>query len=217
MTIEDHSTSELQETSVQTNKSFKYIISGLILLTVAINLSLYNIILVRDYNSEISCISQGNKQCVIGNFPCTEYGITYRNFNELNFQQIEFNLIFITDAIVLTVAGFMIIRWLLKKDLINTDPQKRYRLNVFLVLMAVTILVNMLFYNTVIMRADYVLEMQDIGCYTLLNPTVFSQLIIDNFINNVLAIVGFVNIIISFVGINYIIHEQSTNHTQNIQ
>lgn len=224
MPVQDYSVtsftvSPFQAISVQTvtNRPLKYIIAGLLLLTITINLSFYNTILIRNYNTEVICISKGDKQCVIGTFPCTENGVTYRYFNEINFQTIEFNLLLIVSMIVIISTGIIATKLLLKKESSNEiTQQKRSKLNGYLGLMAFMILTNMIFYNIIMVRANYVLEMQNIGCYTLVNPTIFSWIIMDNFMNVLFSVFGTLLIIISVIGISYIDHRESTNSIHSV-
>jgi len=75
------------------NWPLKYFITGLLLLIIGTNLSLYNIVSIVNYNNEIICISENNTECAIKTLPCTDNNVTYNNIYEINFSTIDFGLL----------------------------------------------------------------------------------------------------------------------------
>lgn len=211
MTIEDNSViSSVYEVSQQLppeNRLLKYIITILLSSTIVTNFSLYNIILIINYNNEITCILENNEECAIKTFPCTYNGITYNNIYEIDFSTTYFGILLAVSTLFLMASGLILIKGVLSTNQLLI--QKKNKLNICLGVMTFSIFINTILYYVTIMRANYVIEMQNIGCYTLLHTPVFSWIIIYNSLSLLFVIFGGLFLIITFICISYIIQREN--------
>ena len=195
-------------------RALKFVISGLLLLIVVSNLSFYNIVLIRDYNKEVICISQGGKECVTGTFPCTYQNVTYVNFSGLNLETIELYPVMFLLNIVLIISALTGISSLFHSVNLISDWECS-KLILCWGSIACIISTNMIFYNIIAIRADYVLTMQDMGCYTLTNPNVISTILVYNLVNVGLALFGIICVVVIFASVGYILWKESAIMTDD--
>jgi len=178
------------------NNKDKCCISALILITIIMNLSIYNIWLIPGYNNEVQCILESNIKCVNESFPCyvpylnDPYNpglVIYYNVDDLDLGKVHVTLIMGVSIGSLCILGLMAISRLWNKTRVNYNY---INICASFSVMAILLILNFVMYRVIDVLAEKVLLYQEYGCYTLTNADLFSYVINYNEFNMLCAGLG---------------------------
>jgi hypothetical protein len=214
MTVEDNYQSIEQPIPRRNNKG-KYVVSGLLVITILLNLSVYNMWLIPEYNIEVKCILDNNPNCVNESFPCSmpyfngfyDNGmVTFHDMNDLDISEFNATWIMGLSMASLFFLGFVAFILLWNK----IEYGKNYiHISVSFIIITILLVLDVVIYRAAGVLAEKVLLYQEHGCYTLADADLFSYIITYNDLNMLCAGLGVILMLVCICWIRSIYKDDS--------